>query len=54
MKLYFYPVSTLEKVVYFANTLSDVINLSEAVLSPAPKLAIKKWASLNVRMWSSA
>lgn len=50
----FISVYYRKKVVYFANSLSDVINLSEAVLSPAPKHAIKKWASLNVRMWSSA
>lgn len=38
---------------YFANSFSDVNSLSAADLSPAPRLAIRKWASLKVKIWSS-
>lgn len=38
---------------YFANSFSDVNILSVADLSPAPRLAIRKWASLKANIWSS-
>lgn len=38
---------------YFANSFSDVNSLSVADLSPAPRLAIRKWASLKAKIWSS-